>query len=81
MLGVSVRHLGRIFETAGTTPARHILERRLQRARDELASPAAARTTIADVAYRWGFSSQAHFARRFRARFGLTPSEARAASR
>ncbi|MEU9873968.1 helix-turn-helix domain-containing protein [Actinomadura sp. NPDC048021] len=81
VLGVSVRHLGRIFETAGTTPARHILERRLQRARDELASPAAARTTIADVAYRWGFSSQAHFARRFRARFGLTPSEARAASR
>nr|WP_274389000.1 AraC family transcriptional regulator [Streptomyces cavernae] len=35
-------------------------------------------TTIADVAHRWGLPSQAHFARLFRARFGLTPSEARA---
>ncbi|MEV3919665.1 helix-turn-helix domain-containing protein [Actinomadura coerulea] len=58
---------------SGTTPARHILECRLQRAHDDLASPAAARTTIADVAFRWGFSSQAPFARHFRARFGLTP--------
>ncbi|MGW2311119.1 helix-turn-helix domain-containing protein [Actinomadura luteofluorescens] len=84
VLGVSVRHLGRIFEAAGTTPARHILERRLQRAHDDLASPRTARTartTIADVAYRWGFSSQAHFARHFRARFGRTPSETRASAR
>ncbi|MFD0540294.1 helix-turn-helix domain-containing protein [Actinomadura luteofluorescens] len=43
--------------------------------------PRTARTTIADVAYRWGFSSQAHFARHFRARFGRTPSETRASAR
>ncbi|MGI5324125.1 helix-turn-helix domain-containing protein [Actinomadura nitritigenes] len=78
VLGVSVRHLGRIFEAAGTTPSRHILERRLQRAHEDLAGGGTARTTIADVAHRWGFSSQAHFARHFRARFGITPSEARA---
>ncbi|KAB2380149.1 helix-turn-helix domain-containing protein [Actinomadura montaniterrae] len=78
VMGVSVRHLGRIFEAAGTTPSRHILERRLQRAHEDLTGGGAARTTIADVAHRWGFSSQAHFARRFRARFGITPSEARA---
>ncbi|WP_242900800.1 helix-turn-helix domain-containing protein [Actinomadura terrae] len=78
VMGVSVRHLGRIFESAGTTPARHILERRLQHAHDDLTAPGAAATTIADVAYRWGFSSQAHFARHFRARFGRTPTEARA---
>ncbi|WP_412516264.1 helix-turn-helix domain-containing protein [Actinomadura madurae] len=77
-LGVSVRHLGRIFEPAGTTPSRHILERRLRRAHGDLTAPDAARGTIADVAYRWGFSSQAHFARHFRARFGRTPSEVRA---
>ncbi|TDD76653.1 helix-turn-helix domain-containing protein [Actinomadura rubrisoli] len=76
VMGVSVRHLGRIFEAAGTTPSRHILERRLQRAHDELTTPGAT-GTIADVAYRWGFSSQAHFARLFRSRFGRTPSEAR----
>lgn len=78
VMAVSARHLGRIFESAGTTPSRHILERRLQRAHDDLTAPGAASTTIADVAYRWGFSSQAHFARHFRARFGRTPTEARA---
>ncbi|TDD73513.1 helix-turn-helix domain-containing protein [Actinomadura darangshiensis] len=78
VVGVSVRHLGRIFHSAGTTPSRHILERRLQRAHADLTAPDAARTTIADVAYRWGFSSQAHFARHFRARFGGTPSDVRA---
>jgi len=77
VMNVSVRHLGRIFESSGTTPSKHILERRLQRAYDDLTSPAATGTTIADIAYRWGFSSQAHFARLFRARFGHTPTEAR----
>ncbi|MGW5159041.1 helix-turn-helix transcriptional regulator [Nonomuraea wenchangensis] len=72
-MGISVRHLARIFE-----PARHITERRLARAHQELTGPGARETTIADVAHRWGFSSQAHFARLFRSRFGLTPSEARA---
>jgi len=81
VLGVSVRHLGRIFEPTGTTPSRYITERRLQRAREQLVSGAAAGATIADVAYRWGFSSQAHFARLFRARFGCTPTEARARAR
>ncbi|MEU6409917.1 helix-turn-helix domain-containing protein [Microbispora sp. NPDC046933] len=81
VLGISVRQLARIFEAAGTTPARYILERRLQRANAELGEPRAGETRIADVAYRWGFSSQAHFARVFRNRFGHTPSEVREAAR
>src|SRR5207248_2291875 len=56
VLGVSARHLSRIFEPSGTTPSKHILERRLQRAHDDLVAPAATDTTIADIAYRWGFS-------------------------
>jgi len=76
VMGISVRHLARIFEPTGRSPARHIMERRLTRAREELGGPGARQTTIADVAYRWGVSSQAHFARLFRARFGLTPREA-----
>ncbi|MFI7421236.1 helix-turn-helix domain-containing protein [Nonomuraea sp. NPDC049684] len=78
VMGISVRHLARIFESTGRSPARHIVERRLVRAHAELTGPRAPETTIADVAHRWGFSSQAHFARLFRARYGLTPSEARA---
>ncbi|TMR97704.1 helix-turn-helix domain-containing protein [Nonomuraea basaltis] len=77
VMGISVRHLARIFESTGRSPARYIMERRLVRAHQELTGPGAWQTTIADVAHRWGFSSQAHFARLFRARFSLTPSEAR----
>ncbi|WP_405561016.1 helix-turn-helix domain-containing protein [Streptomyces canus] len=78
VMGISVRHLGRIFESTGRSPARHITERRLVRAHQELTGAGARETRIADVAHRWGFSSQAHFSRLFRSRFGLTPSEARA---
>ncbi|WPO75461.1 helix-turn-helix transcriptional regulator [Streptomyces sp. KN37] len=39
----------------------------------------AARLTIAAVATRCGFSSPSHFSRRFRAEYGLTPSEWRRA--
>jgi AraC-like DNA-binding protein len=77
VMGISVRHLSRVFESSGTTPSRYILERRLLRAHDQLAEPASRELTIADVAYRWGFSSQAHFARAFRARFDRTPSQVR----
>ncbi|WP_371583642.1 helix-turn-helix domain-containing protein [Streptomyces sp. NBC_01314] len=77
VMGISVRHLGRIFESTGRSPARHITERRLVGAHRELTGPGGRETRIADVAHRWGFSSQAHFARLFRSRFDLTPSEAR----
>ena len=29
--------------------------------------------SITDIAYRWGFSDAAHFARMFRERFGMSP--------
>src|SRR6266581_1383553 len=78
VLGISLRQLARVFQTAGTTPSRYILEQRLQRANAELGEPRAEKTTVADVAYRWGFSSQSHFTRASRKRFGRTPGEARA---
>jgi AraC-like DNA-binding protein len=74
-LGISVRHLSRVFKPEGLTPARYILDRRLTRA--QLRDPASHRTTIADIAHRWGFTSQAHFTRTFRGRFDQTPGEAR----
>jgi AraC-like DNA-binding protein len=77
VLDVSVRHLSRIFEPEGSTPSRYILERRLAGARAQLSDRGSRGMTIADVAYHWGFSSQAHFARVFRRHFRQTPSEAR----
>jgi AraC-like DNA-binding protein len=43
----------------------------------DLTATSMAGSRIADVAARWGFASQAHFTRLFRARFGCTPSEVR----
>ncbi|WP_020141020.1 helix-turn-helix domain-containing protein [Streptomyces sp. 351MFTsu5.1] len=76
-IGVSARHLSRIFQPTGVSPSRYILEQRLSRARQVLADPASRHLTIAEVAHRWGFASQAHFTRVFRDRFGCTPGETR----
>lgn len=76
-VGVSERHLARIFAETGHTPSAYLLERRLQRARALLADPLEGTTAIAAVAARCGFSSQGHFARVFKARFGATPLRAR----
>ncbi|EMD2213629.1 helix-turn-helix domain-containing protein [Pseudomonas aeruginosa] len=75
--GVSSRHLARLFAQEGSSPGRYLQERRLERARQLLVSPQGRRLDVAEVAYRHGFSSQAHFARAFKARYGMTPSEAR----
>ena len=76
-VGASSRTLARLFAQEGSSPGRYLQERRLERARQLLASPQGRRLDVAEVAYRHGFSSQAHFARAFKARYGMTPSEAR----
>lgn len=55
----------------------YIQERRLARARRDLADPAFAHHSVAGIAYRWGFGSPAAFSRAFRARYRMTPSDAR----
>ena len=37
--------------------------------------------SLSEIAYRWGFGDQAQFSRQYRAEFGCTPREARAAAR
>ncbi|MEU1517569.1 helix-turn-helix domain-containing protein [Streptomyces sp. NPDC005811] len=76
-VGVSARHLSRIFQPTGVSPSRYILEQRLAKAHEELAGPGTRHLTIAEVAHHWGFASQAHFTRVFRDRFGRTPGETR----
>jgi AraC-like DNA-binding protein len=80
-LHVSRRTLFNAFAVAGETPQAYLLRRRLERCRDQLASSAAARTSITQVAFDAGFVDLAHFSRAFRRRFGVTPSQARPAAR
>lgn len=74
---LSRSQLYRLFEPLGGVAA-YIQARRLARAYADLASPAKVPRKIYEVAYRWGFVSEAHFTRAFRRAFGLTPGDARA---
>ncbi|HDZ08629.1 AraC family transcriptional regulator [Pseudohongiella sp.] len=55
----------------------YIQEQRLRSAARRLASQRDAHLRIVDIACESGFTSDAHFSRAFRRRFGLTPSDAR----
>lgn len=72
--GLSRPTLYRLFEPMGGV-AGYILQRRLARSLADLTS--ARRQRIADIAHRWGFSSEATFSRAFRAAYGMSPREAR----
>jgi AraC family transcriptional regulator, positive regulator of tynA and feaB len=76
-VGVSLRRLQELFHARGRHISDYIWERRLETAARRLADPACAHLPIGQVAYGCGFTSQAHFARRFRDRYGLTPREHR----
>jgi AraC-like DNA-binding protein len=71
--GISVRTLQQLFSDAGTTVSSWIRERRLKACYREL-SGADRFATVTEVAFRWGFNDAAHFSRRFKQAFGVTPS-------
>jgi len=75
-LNCSRATLYRLFEPEGGVRA-YIQERRLRRSAQELLSTAGSGKRICDVAYTWGFVSEAHYSRAFRLRFDMTPREAR----
>jgi AraC-like DNA-binding protein len=54
-----------------------IWRRRLEVAAKCLGDPDRVHAAIGDLAYRCGFSSQAHFSRRFKDRYGLSPRDYR----
>lgn len=74
-VGISERHLRRLFAEQDSSVADYLMARRLDLAHAALLSPQQRRMTVAETAYRCGFASAAHFSRAFRQRFGLTPSE------
>jgi AraC-like DNA-binding protein len=79
-VGLSQRHLNRLFAEDGWTVTRWIWEQRLALSFRLLTDPHHRRLAIADIAQRCGFASAAHFTSAFKSRYGLTPSEQRAAS-
>lgn len=70
----SKRYLHALFQSEDHTLDRQIWLSRLERCRQALASADASTVSISALAYRWGFSSNAHFCRLFKREFGTTPS-------
>jgi len=58
-----------------------LVSARLAAARRDLARPDAATHSVAAVARRCGFTDSAHFARKFRQRYGMSPREWRTIAR
>jgi AraC-like DNA-binding protein len=74
-VGVSVRHLHLLFEPTGTTFARYVLQRRLERARQFLVLQPG--RPILDIALACGIESSTVFYRGFRQAYGTTPADYR----
>jgi AraC family transcriptional regulator, positive regulator of tynA and feaB len=79
-VGVSLRRLQELFHERGQHISDWIWQRRLETAAKRLADPICAHLPIGVVAYGCGFASQAHFARRFKERHGMSPREYRQAA-
>lgn len=71
---VSRPTLFRDFEDWGGV-TRYIWNRRLERAYIDLVDRPPTRGAVRAVGERWGFGSSSHFSRRFKAQFGVSPSE------
>lgn len=72
-LGMSYAHLARVFRRAfGVTPGRYLNAIRIEAARELLKHPGA---SVAETAYRTGFSDPAYFSRTFKKLTGVSPRD------
>ncbi|MEM1107646.1 MAG: AraC family transcriptional regulator [Planctomycetota bacterium] len=75
---LSKHHFARLFkQSMGQTPHRYLMERRVERAKQLLRSPAEDFRTIASIALACGFTDQSHLGRHFKRIVGVTPAEFR----
>ncbi|MBN6731014.1 helix-turn-helix domain-containing protein [Burkholderia multivorans] len=72
-VGLSLRHLSRLFAAEGESITQHIWSERLSHAYRDLTDARLRKTSVGEIAFRWGFSSHAHFSRAIRDRYGASP--------
>lgn len=73
--GLSVYHFARMFkQSTGQAPHQYLMQRRLQHAMTLIRQGT---LSLTEIALRCGFSSASHFSNRFRAHFGVAPSQHR----
>jgi AraC-like DNA-binding protein len=74
--GISLRYLQGLFQDSGKSINGFIRDSRLDHCAEDLMSVTNT-STIAEIAYRWGFADQSQFCRHYRSRFGCSPGDTR----
>jgi len=77
-MGISVRHVHRVFSHTGSSVADWIRTQRLGQCHHDLADKRQLHKSITEIAFSWGFNDSAHFSRAFRQEFGICPRSYRA---
>lgn len=75
--GMSIRNANYLLASEGTSLEKYIVAQRLERARAVLEDPVQRHRSIVQIAYTHGFANGSHFSRKFKERFGLTPTQCR----
>ena len=75
--GISLRQLQKVFMTMGQRPGEYLLEQRLLAARQALLQPSAREPSVTRIAFDCGFNDSGYFGKRYRKRFGRSPTEDR----
>jgi AraC-like DNA-binding protein len=76
-LQLSPRYIQELLQEAGASFTERVTEMRLQKARHMLSDQGHDRRKVTDLAYACGFNDISYFNRRFRARFGCSPTQYR----
>jgi AraC-like DNA-binding protein len=74
---VTPRYVQMLFEDEGTTFSEFVLNQRLARVRRMLSDPRYAGWTVSAIALEAGFGDVSYFNRRFRRRYGASPTDVR----
>jgi AraC family transcriptional regulator len=79
LVGLSPYHFARAFKAStGSAPHRYLMERRVERAKELLATTG---QSVTEIAHACGFASSQHLATVFRRFVGTTPKQYRRDSR
>jgi len=72
---ISEGYVHKLFARCGIRFSHYVTRARLERVHADLMNASLERTTIAAVAYRWGFNDLSTFNRAFRNMYGCSPSQ------
>ncbi|MBJ9984791.1 transcriptional regulator FeaR [Acinetobacter sp. S40] len=76
-IGVSLRHLYRLFLQENLSINKYIQHKRLERIKTDLLDKKNKQSSITQLALKWGFWDGAHFSKIFKKTYGLSPKEFR----